>query len=288
MERIGLGRRLPATLLDGFFLSIIITIAIVIYSLVAGTGLALKARDSLGVPVNFSNVTSDEVWAEFERESERMIEELEARVRTTFTDEQADFVARTMGNRMEEYFTPENLTAECILTLDARVIDDMIDEAFDAVIAAERQDISTAEINELRADVKELVDRFALGQLVPAAIRFAVWLVLLPVLVTLAYGFFEAIWGRTLGKLALGITIRVEDDDRPAVPAYMLRYVVKYSPLLLAILTVATRIPIFAGIAATSVAVVAIGSLVVLGPQRRALHDYVAGTAVYRAGARDY
>ncbi|MFW5684020.1 MAG: RDD family protein [Spirochaetota bacterium] len=274
-------RRLPALLLDWLFLGIIIGAAVLVYSLAGGARLAPLARDTLGVPLTYSTIQSQEAWNEFEREVELMAAELEQQVREDFTDEQADFIARTMADAVESYFVPERISPQFVLQLDANLLDDIVDEAFDAVIVADRPDISAAEVNELRAEVKMVMDRLAIGQFVPAAIRFAVWLLLVPVIVVLAYFFPEAIWGRTLGKLALGIEVRAEGDGA-AVPALMLRYAVKLAPFILAILTVATRMPVFLYLSGVSWVVIAIGSLVMIGPEKRALHDYVAGTAVYR------
>jgi uncharacterized RDD family membrane protein YckC len=285
MERAGLGRRLPAIILDALFVGILISIAMFVYSVAGGARLAVRASESLGVPVTFSTMASDQVWDELEREAEQMIRDLERQVRRDFTDEEADFIGRTMADTMEDYIDPETIDLEFVLQLDARVIDEMIDESFDAVIAADRPGIEATEVNALRAEVKQLVDEFALGRIIPDAIRFAVWFVLIPVIVALAYGFTEAVWGRTLGKMVLGIAIRPAADTAPAVPGFMLRYALKYAPFLLAILAVATRIPVFVYLSGVTWIVVVFGSLAMIGPERRALHDYVAGTAVYHVSS---
>ncbi|MFP4112833.1 MAG: RDD family protein [Spirochaetota bacterium] len=286
MERAGIGRRLPAAVLDGLFLSILIALALFVYSIAGGLKIAVQLQESVGMPITPSTIASEEVWEQFEAETQAMFAELEQQIEEDFTDEQAEFIARTMADTAEGYFDPEDLSLEFILSLDAGVLNDVIDESFDAVIAADRPDIDAAEVNELRAEVKQVMDRFALGRVIPAAIRFAVWFVLLPVLVVLVYSFAEAIWGRTLGKLALGIVIGRETDDGSAVPSLMLRYAVKYSPLLFAILAVATRIPLFVYLSGVTWVVVLLGSLVMIGPERRAIHDYIAGTAVYERERR--
>jgi len=285
MERTGLGRRLPAALLDWIFVSFITAVVVVIYSVAGGTRLAAQVQQHLGVPITLSSVTSERVWTEFEREAEQMVSDFAAQVQDEFTDEQAEFIARTMAETMERYVEPERVNLEYILQFDARILEGMVDDAFDAVIAADRPDLPPAKVNELRAETKQLMDRFALGQIVPAAVRFAVWLALIPVLTALAYGFTEAVWGRTLGKLVLGIVVEREDEG-PPVPGRMLRYALKYAPMLLVVLTVATRIPFFAFFSGGAAAVILVGSLAMLTPERRALHDYVAGTVVTRAAPR--
>lgn len=282
MERSGLARRLPAALLDGLFLGFIVSIVLTVYGIAAGTSLAIQARDEIGLPVTITGLSSDEFWEEFERETEAMFAEMEAEFREEFTEEQAEFIGTTMAETVEQYFDPENLTVERILRIDATVLDGIVDQAFDAVIAAERPDISAQAVNELRADVKQVMDRFALGRLIPATVRFVAWLVLIPMIVALAYGFMEAVWGRTLGKVVVGIAIRREDEEGALVPALMLRYAIKYAPLLLALLGVVTRLPFFFFASGIAWIIVLVGALVMIGPERRALHDYAAGTAVYR------
>lgn len=286
MERAGLARRLPAALLDGLFLGFIVSIVLTIYGIAAGTSLVLQARDEIGLPVTISGLTSDEFWDEFERETESMFAEMEAEFREAFTEEQAEFIGRTMEETVAQYFDPESLTLERILEIDAAVLDQIVDQAFDAVIAAERPDISPQAVNELRADVKQVMDRFALGRLIPATVRFVAWLVLIPLIVALAYGFMEAVWGRTLGKIVVGVAIRREDEEGALVPALMLRYAIKYAPLLLGLLAVVTRVPFFFFASGIAWIVVLIGALVMIGPERRALHDYAAGTAVFQTNGR--
>ena len=244
MERVGIGRRLPAALLDGLLLSVIITLAVITYSIAGGARLAMEARQTLGVPLTFSTIGSDELWDEFEREAEQMVGELQQEIESTFTDEEAEFIARTMADTVERYVQPENISLDFVLGLDANILEEIVDESFDAVIAADRPGITAEEVNEVRGEVKRLMDRFALGQLVPAAIRFALWLALIPLIVTLAYTFPEAVWGRTLGKIALGISVGRADEEWPAVPNLMLRYVVKYSPLLFVILALVSRVSV--------------------------------------------
>lgn len=284
MERVGIERRLPAALLDAIFLGIIVGIVITAVAAIGGTRLAFDVSEELGVPLSVDSFNSDEIWEEFGLEVEAMANDLEAQFRDDFTPEQAEFMSDVMEQTFADSFNPDQFTLQFLLNLDAQLLDDLVDRGFDAVIAAEREDIPADRVNALRDEVKLLMDRFAIGQIVPRVIRFAVWIALIPLLVALGYRFVEAISGRTLGKLALGIVIeRADEDDGPPVPSRMLRYAVKNSPLLLGMLAVLTRSPALFALAGLAAVVVVIGSLVMLGAEKRALHDYVAGTAVFRA-----
>jgi uncharacterized RDD family membrane protein YckC len=282
MERAGFGRRLGSAILDGIILSFIVTVAIVVYAAVGGTRLAFQASEALGVPVNMRTIGSEQVWEEFGREAESMVTELERQFQDDFTPEQAEFMSNVVEDAMADYFRPERISLDYVMNLGPSAVDDAIDTAFDAIIAADREDLDPAKVNALRREVKLLTDRFAIGQIVPRAIRFAVWVVLIPAIVLLAYGFLEAIWGRTLGKLMFQIRIDRAGDDEGSVAANrLLRYAVKYSPVLLAMLAVLTRLPFLVGVAGIAWVVVLFGSLTMLGRDKRAMHDYVAGTAVY-------
>ena len=48
MERVGVSRRLPAAILDGLFILILIVIGLTIYAAVGGARLGLQAQQALG------------------------------------------------------------------------------------------------------------------------------------------------------------------------------------------------------------------------------------------------
>ena len=122
----------------------------------------------------------------------------------------------------------------------------------------------------------------------PAAISFAIWLMLVPLIVLLSYGLIEGLWGRSLGKLIVGLTITKPDGQRAYAGPLLLRYALKYSPFLLFVLALATRSLFLAQAACVAVGAVLISALVMLGPERRAIYDYLAGTAVYRGVRSDW
>jgi uncharacterized RDD family membrane protein YckC len=281
MERVGFGKRFPTAILDGIFLVVLIAIGMTVFATVGGARLLLDAQRALGAELTWNSVATEQFWDRYEARSEELVRDIERQISEDFTDEQADFIGRTLGEYMESYFVPENLSLQFFLDIDEEYLDRMVDEAFDEVIAAGRSDISAADVNALRGEVKNAMDEFAVGTLVPRAINFAIWLALLPTLIVLVYGLVEGVFGRSLGKMATGIAVRRENGERAYAGATMLRYAVKNSPFLLVILGLLVRSPGVLVAAGVAFAVVLIGAFPMFGPERRTVYDYISGTAVF-------
>ena len=282
MERIGFGRRLGAFAIDMLLVSVVIGATVTVYAVIGGTRLALEARQALGVEVSLISFGDEQVWQEYGHRAEEVADELAGLVADRFTDEQTEYIIRTMGRSMERFLDPNRITLEYLLTLDADVIDRMVDHAFDSVVSDARPDIDPASVEKLRVEVKAAMAEFAISSLTASAIRFALWLVLLPLLVGVGYAMIEGVSGRSPGKLALGCAVRGVDGEPTHAGIYLLRFSVKHSPLLLLLLGVVTRGIGFFVAAGLAAALVAIGSFIALSDERRTLHDYVSGTAVYR------
>ena len=242
----------------------------------------MQAQQALGYPVSWKSLTSDDLWQQYGRRSEEMVRDIEELILEEFTPGQAEFIGRTLGDSMERYFLPDQLSVQFFLDLDEDDLNALVDEGFDSVIAAGRSDIGEADVNRLRAEVKEAMTEFGVGTIVPRAIDFAIWLAFMPVIIVLVYGLGEAVFGRSLGKLATGIAIRRDDGQRAYVGPLMLRYTIKNSPMLLLTLALLLRSPGLAVAAGVAMVVVFVGTLVMLGPERRAIYDYIARTAVFR------
>jgi len=149
MDRVGVPRRLPAAILDGLFVLILIGIGVTIYAAVGGARLGLQAQNALGVPVTWNNLVSEDVWQQYGRRAEEMGRDIERMIREEFTDEQAEFIGQTLNESIDGYFTPDKLSVQFFLDLDENDLDQMVDEAFDSVIAAERADISAAKVGRV-------------------------------------------------------------------------------------------------------------------------------------------
>lgn len=282
MERTGLGKRLPALILDSLFLVVLIGIAVTTYAAVGGAKLGMEAQNALGVEVTWRSMFSDQVWTQYGRRIEDVALDLAKQAEKDFTPDQIDFLLDTFNDSAKDRFMPTDLSLRFFLDLDEKELNRMVDDAFDAVIEADRADIDPAKVNALRSEAKQIMDEFGIAKIVGRAMTFAIWLALLPALVILGYGFTEAISGRTLGKLAVGIGIRKADGERAYVSNLMLRYAIKNSGFLLVILALLTRLPVLFTVSGIAGAIVLIGSLAMIGSDKRALHDYLSSTSVFR------
>ena len=157
MERVGAAHRLGAAILDGLFLLIITGISIVIFAVSGGARLAMQAQSALGVPVSISTLASEELWDQYEARAEQTIREIETRYANEFTEQQAHELLVAVGDAMEGYFLPRNLSVQYFLNLDADQLNRVIDTAFDAAVASGVQDVDPATI-ELQGE-RVIVDR---------------------------------------------------------------------------------------------------------------------------------
>lgn len=98
----------------------------------------------------------------------------------------------------------------------------------------------------------------------------------------------EAIWGASAGKAALSLRIGTAGGERVPRGSAALRWALKTGPLWVDLLArvVAVGLPRLGGwlevLADLCAAGVVAGGFMILGPARQALHDLLAGTAVYR------
>ncbi|TVQ23086.1 MAG: hypothetical protein EA382_10800 [Spirochaetaceae bacterium] len=289
MERIAFGRRLGAFVIDTAIVSVVIAGLLTAYAVIGGTRLAIEARQALGVDVSIVSLGDERVWQEYGLRAEEAAEELARLVAERFTDEQTEYIVRTMARSMERSFDPRRVTVDFLLAIDANVINRMVDEAFDSVIADGRADIDPVAVEELRTVTQAAIAEFAIASLTASAIRFALMLVLLPLLAGVGYALIEGVSGRSPGKLVMGCAVRSAAGPPTHAGAYLLRFVVKNAPVLLLLIGITTRGPWLFAAAGLSAVLVMIGSLVALSAERRTLHDYVAGTAVYRvSGGGDW
>ncbi|HAB11108.1 MAG TPA: hypothetical protein DCE47_05415 [Planctomycetaceae bacterium] len=92
---------------------------------------------------------------------------------------------------------------------------------------------------------------------------------------------WEACTGAAIGKMALGIKIKSADGSPASFGKLLLRSLFKYNAQVLGVITVLTGIEAIESVGNIGMFVVAIGCLLVLGGEKQALHDKLAGTAVY-------
>ncbi len=98
----------------------------------------------------------------------------------------------------------------------------------------------------------------------------------------LAYFALEVIFGRTVGKLALGIEIRAVDGTAPDRWTLFLRYITKHLTAVFFLLFGLTASPLFHLLGGFMNLIIMIGCLRALGESKLTWHDLWSHTAVYR------
>jgi uncharacterized RDD family membrane protein YckC len=97
----------------------------------------------------------------------------------------------------------------------------------------------------------------------------------------LAYALLEGLFGRALGKLALGLRIGDASGHRATRGRLLARMALKSSGQIMMLLAMVTGLYSFAQIGQIPAWVILVGFLMVLGRNRQGLHDLAARTAVY-------
>lgn len=92
----------------------------------------------------------------------------------------------------------------------------------------------------------------------------------------------ETISGATLGKVILGLRVGDLVGKPASQKALWKRWAVKNSPTICFLISFLTPLTFFAPLGALLPFVVFFGSLLALSSKRQTLHDYLAGTAVYK------
>jgi uncharacterized RDD family membrane protein YckC len=101
------------------------------------------------------------------------------------------------------------------------------------------------------------------------------------ILISAVYFLAEALWGRALGKLILGLRIATDDGRRATPGRLVVRMLVKNGGSVLKLVAMTTGATILSRGGDVLSVVVTAGCLLALWPRRQALHDLAANTAVY-------
>jgi uncharacterized RDD family membrane protein YckC len=110
---------------------------------------------------------------------------------------------------------------------------------------------------------------------------FSMTLMPFTVMLNLIYYSTEIFLGASLGKILLGIKIASDTRYEANIQTLLIRFVTKQSSTVMNLLTLLTTIQLFQTIGGLFGIVIFLGSFAVLAEQKKALHDYIAKTAVY-------
>lgn len=110
---------------------------------------------------------------------------------------------------------------------------------------------------------------------------FSITLMPFTVILSLLYYSTEIFLGASLGKLLLGIKIASETRYEADIQQLVIRYSTKHISTVMNLLALITSLMFLQSIGGILGIVVFFGCFAVLAEQKKALHDYIAKTAVY-------
>jgi uncharacterized RDD family membrane protein YckC len=288
-RRIGTGLRLAGLALDVILAGIGLLAATAVVAGVGAVRLALESRELLGATLSPTNLLDGTFAREIEARSLRLGNEMERAVASRFTPEQQERMEEVLSGEMERAFVPVRGSPRASLAAirglmhaDEGTVRAAVDRAFAAVRDARIEGVSAADLEATRREMIAIGDELGLGTLLPAVVRYSLAVAATPFLAVAAYFLVEALAGASVGKLLLRLRVGTPAGRPAPMVTTLLRYVVKLSGPLVAVVAVLAGLPeLFVASALLTLLVVG-GGAAALGPERRALHDLVAGTAVYR------
>ena len=101
-------------------------------------------------------------------------------------------------------------------------------------------------------------------------------------LMSVVYPMVEGLTGASPGKWILGLRVGRQDGTSGDVVLYLKRFAVKYIRPVMMALSAATGMSLLAWLSGPAGTVISAGTLLLLASHKQALHDKLAGTAVYR------
>ena len=101
-------------------------------------------------------------------------------------------------------------------------------------------------------------------------------------LMSVVYPLVEGLTGASPGKWILGLRVGRQNGASGDVVLYLKRFAVKFIRPVMMALSAATGIGVLAWLSGPAGTVVSLGTLLLLASHKQALHDKLAGTAVYR------
>lgn len=111
--------------------------------------------------------------------------------------------------------------------------------------------------------------------------EFSMSLMPFTVILSLLYYSTEIFLGASLGKILLGIKIAADTRYEADLQKLIIRFSIKHISTIMNLLTLITSLIFLQSIGGIFGIVVFLGCFAVLAEQKKALHDYIAGTSVY-------
>jgi len=293
-KRVGFAPRLGVIALDGVLSGVAALVALVIAATTGGIGLGLKYQEMTGGRVTVSTLIDGTFGRQLRDRSDELARNMDRLLTERFTAEQRGRMRLIIETELKRSYLPLErnssgwwVAARRLARVNESTLGELIDRVYSSVKAASIQGVKTGDLDAMRAELRSYVDDTGLGRFLPAVVRYAAGLVAIPLAVDLLYSLVELIVGASVGKLLLGFRIGTAGGRRADAGTLIVRFLAKYSGSLLAIVAVLARAPELLPISALLYALFVAGCFATLGPERRALHDYVAGSAVYRADELD-
>lgn len=283
-SRAGAGSRFGAFVLDIVFAGILVVVATTATATLGGVRLGLQYQELLGGRIAVSDVLDGSVEQYVETRVETAIGRLETRIGEDLSPEAIDRMGEIMAEEMLGLFEPRWSSMRFYLRVDEDTLPTAIDEAFDAVIAREDPQLPAPQVNALREEVQSMVSDLRLDEFLPSVVSYAVLIAAIPFGMLVLYFLIEALAGASFGKMAVGLVIGTARGDRAFMGTTIYRFFAKFAGPVLVLLGFVLRSYPLIPIGGIVTAVMLIGTVGVLDENKRCLHDYLAGTAVYRRG----
>ena len=110
------------------------------------------------------------------------------------------------------------------------------------------------------------------------------FVLILMAIIPLAYTSTEIFSAATPGKQFMKLKIKSEDGTEASQSVLQKRWAIKFSASLLRLVALVTTISLFGTLGHLAALVIFVGCFFVLSPDKQALHDKLAKTAVFRIG----
>jgi uncharacterized RDD family membrane protein YckC len=264
-NRIGAGKRLGAFILDIVFLILLcIGLAVIIF----GSGIYIIGAEKV-------LDTSTHIGRNVEQLTTKIEQDISPYLNT---EEAILFMVKTRQDLNQYVLSHIN---DIINGLSDRNLDEMVDIVFVNLEEHQTSEIEIQKAKQIKLEIKTLIEETNLGYVLGDIIRLILIMLASISIVAILYFLMEGLIGASLAKLVLGIKIARAEGEGAYLPMFLWRFLVKYSGIILLIIGFLLNMEILMKVGVALVFIILIGSVPILSKDRRAIHDYMSGTAVY-------